>query len=231
MARLSPLFTWRGAIADSGLPATTRHVALTLSLHMNERGGSAFPSHATLARESGLSDRAVGEHLRKLRDEGWLSVVSCLGKVNTYSAIVPDDLGSTFLPTSEPHAATSEPHRVNPGTTFRQGRNEDVLQDVPSQSEAPIHELIAYYCDTYAASHRGNKPPQQFVKGCAQQTKRLLSEGYPPDDLRGCLYAIANENKHPSRLPFMLADYHSEVQRGRQVRPEVTRPAQRILND
>jgi DNA-binding transcriptional MocR family regulator len=71
--RLKPLFSWRGAISDSDLPPTTRHVALALSLHMNERGGSAFPAVATLARETGLSESTVREHLHQLRDSGWLS--------------------------------------------------------------------------------------------------------------------------------------------------------------
>jgi len=71
--RLRPLFGWRSALCDSDLPPTTRHVALTLSLHMNERGGSAFPAIATLARETGLSESTVREHLHQLRDTGWLS--------------------------------------------------------------------------------------------------------------------------------------------------------------
>ena len=51
MAQLSALFTWRSAICESGLPPTARHVALTLSLHMNERGGSAFPGATLLATD------------------------------------------------------------------------------------------------------------------------------------------------------------------------------------
>src|SRR2546423_1648665 len=60
-AELQPLFGWRSQLVepDSGLTATERHVALTLALHMNERGGSCFPSIRTLARE-----------VRELVDEG-----------------------------------------------------------------------------------------------------------------------------------------------------------------
>jgi Helix-turn-helix domain len=71
---LSPLFGWRGAIASSDLPAPARHVALTLSLHMNERGGSAFPSVGTLAGETGLNERTVQRHLVNLVEAGWLIV-------------------------------------------------------------------------------------------------------------------------------------------------------------
>ena len=50
MARssLSPLFTWRSALADSDLEPPTRHVGLAISLYMNERGGSAFPERLDL---------------------------------------------------------------------------------------------------------------------------------------------------------------------------------------
>jgi hypothetical protein len=70
--KLSPLFSWRGAICDSGLPPITRLVAFTLSLHMNERGGSCYPGIALLARESGLAESTVREHIHKLIDAGWL---------------------------------------------------------------------------------------------------------------------------------------------------------------
>lgn len=71
---MSPLFTWRSAIAASELAPSHRLVALTLSLHMNERGGSAFPSRATLALETGLSPRSVSRILRSLVGDGWLTV-------------------------------------------------------------------------------------------------------------------------------------------------------------
>ena len=73
--RLSALFSWRGAISSKHGPTspTRRHVLLVLSLHMNEKGGSAFPSTRTLAEETGLSRRAVETHLRIAGTEGWLS--------------------------------------------------------------------------------------------------------------------------------------------------------------
>lgn len=70
--RLSALFTWRSAICDSELPSTSRHVALTLSLHMSERGDSCFPSVRRLADETGLSRRTVQRHLKELVEAGWL---------------------------------------------------------------------------------------------------------------------------------------------------------------
>lgn len=71
---LRPLFTWRSAVASKHGPSnpTTRHVLLTLALHMNEKGGSCFPSIDLLVEESGLSRRAVIDHLGTAEREGWI---------------------------------------------------------------------------------------------------------------------------------------------------------------
>lgn len=67
-------WTWRHAIINSELPATTRHVLLTLSCHVNDAGEPAYPSTALLSAETGLSERAVVTHLRDAAALGWLSV-------------------------------------------------------------------------------------------------------------------------------------------------------------
>lgn len=92
---LRPLFSWRSAITHSDLRSTVRHVALTLSLHMNEAGGSCFPSLATLGRESGLGEGAVRNALHELRESGYLHVEEHYRKdggqtSNTYEATTPD---------------------------------------------------------------------------------------------------------------------------------------------
>jgi hypothetical protein len=95
-ATLSPLFTWRSSIAESDLSPTARHLALALSLYMNERGGSAFPGSSRLARDTGLSLRTVKTALGELGDGGYLRVVrkggSPLGRARTaseYAAAFP----------------------------------------------------------------------------------------------------------------------------------------------
>jgi hypothetical protein len=97
--RLSALFTWRSAIASqqSKLPASARLVALVLSLHMSEKGDSAFPGFARLARETGLDRRTVIRQIKKLRKDGWLELLERGGpkagkrggRANVYRAVVP----------------------------------------------------------------------------------------------------------------------------------------------
>jgi len=93
---LKPLFSWRGAICASGLAPATRHVALTLSLHMNELGGSAWPGPTLLAQETGLHVSTVKEKLAELERAGWLHCVERGGMKgaqrcpNRYEATFPD---------------------------------------------------------------------------------------------------------------------------------------------
>ncbi len=70
---LKRFFTWRTAITESDLKPYTRLVLLTLSLHMNEAGEGAFPSQELLAKETGMSERRVRDHLRNAIEAGWLS--------------------------------------------------------------------------------------------------------------------------------------------------------------
>ena len=69
-----PLFTWRSVVASKHGPGnpTTRHVLLTLGLYMSEKGDSCFPATRTLADCTGLSQRAVVEHLKTAAAAGWI---------------------------------------------------------------------------------------------------------------------------------------------------------------
>jgi hypothetical protein len=91
-ATLSPLFTWRTAIAKSGLPPTVRLVAFTLSLYMNERGGSAWPSITTLAEDSGLSPASVKRGTKALERAGYLLCERKEGLSTHYTATAPTQL-------------------------------------------------------------------------------------------------------------------------------------------
>ena len=91
------LFDWRETVASGGGPRTptTRHVLLTLSLHMNADGGSCFPSVRRLSKETGYHTDTVCKHLRLAVEDGWLK--RQLGKLGgqawrraSYQATVPE---------------------------------------------------------------------------------------------------------------------------------------------
>jgi helix-turn-helix protein len=60
------LIRWRWAISDSGLPSTSRHILLTLGLHMSLAGEKCFPSLTTIAGETGLARSTVSKHLASM---------------------------------------------------------------------------------------------------------------------------------------------------------------------
>lgn len=107
--KIKALLNWRAAIASSDLPPTRRHVALTLSLWMNERGASAFPGATRLANDTGLNVSTVREHLNDLVRGGWLTLVEKGGvkgarrRANHYAAMIP----AGFVP--RPDAADDDP--------------------------------------------------------------------------------------------------------------------------
>jgi hypothetical protein len=65
-------WSWRHAIIKSALPATTRHVLLTISCYMNETGDGCYPTQEQLAEATGLSIRAVRQHLEVAETAGWI---------------------------------------------------------------------------------------------------------------------------------------------------------------
>lgn len=69
-------WNWRELLAseDSHLPPTTRLVLLTLSLHMNVHGANAWPSQELLAKRTGLSERAIREHLAIAQKQDWIQI-------------------------------------------------------------------------------------------------------------------------------------------------------------
>lgn len=71
---LRPLFDWRSAVASTVGPESpiTRHVLLTISLHMSPKGDSCFPSVRLLAEETGLARTTVMKHLEIAADTGWI---------------------------------------------------------------------------------------------------------------------------------------------------------------
>ena len=72
--RKNLLFEWRDLVASKQGPkrSTTRHVLLTLSLHMQLDGRSCFPSVRLVAERTGLSERTVCTHLRLASEQGWI---------------------------------------------------------------------------------------------------------------------------------------------------------------
>lgn len=215
-SKILPLLTWRSSICDSDLPSTTRLVALALSLYMNERGGSAFPGADKLAKATGLTDRAVRDHLHKLVDTGWLVLVERGGvrgevrRANHYRASTPEPPSVVPLNLIQ---CTPEPDDAHPCTTFTPSLQElSITTGEAETSSAPdtrISTLVASYVDDYKIERSGHQPSRAFKSACGKAVKNALNDGESVDDISRALGVIAHESKNPSTLPYVLADYHA----------------------
>lgn len=92
------VYTWRSALVKSLDCSTCKLVGLVLSLHMNEIGGSAFPSNRLLSEETSLGISTIREHLNDhLHALGWLRLVERGGtrsgtvRANAWQAVMPFD--------------------------------------------------------------------------------------------------------------------------------------------
>ena len=65
----------RRIVLCHGLSGTSRSVLLTVGMHANKERQQCFCSIATLARKSGWSRRTITEHLTRLQQLGYLSLI------------------------------------------------------------------------------------------------------------------------------------------------------------
>ena len=68
------LLDWQMAILGSDLPATTRHVLLTLSVRMDWVELTCFPSIDTLEAETGLARSTICQHITSAAYASWLII-------------------------------------------------------------------------------------------------------------------------------------------------------------
>jgi hypothetical protein len=70
---MSRVWSWRQAIWESTLGATTKIVLQALASHLNDMGEPMFPSQARLSRMCSLTERAVITRLHIAEQSGWIA--------------------------------------------------------------------------------------------------------------------------------------------------------------
>lgn len=137
-------WSWRHAIIKSSLPATTRHVLLTISCFMNELGDGCYPTQEQLAEATGLTDRAVRSHLETAEKLGWIKrqehgFKGQKWRNHEYSASWPEtqDVEKGAEPASGPSDEGAESDDTRCGTSFQKVRN-DVPTTTPSTTPIPV---------------------------------------------------------------------------------------------
>lgn len=94
-ARPKKLLEWQLAIFGSQLPATTRHILLTLAVRMDWREYSCFPSLDVLEKDSGLARSTLCRHIAIANEAGWINVgkrgtTGQKWRLNCYYAWIPE---------------------------------------------------------------------------------------------------------------------------------------------
>lgn len=124
-------YGWRQAILRSGLPPLTRCVAFVLSMHMDDDGGSCFPSMETIADETGMAKRSVVNHVEKLDNMKWIIVSTTKGvrgRRNTYFAAQPSDFSLGAPPALSAPVDNPEPDDDSVHDTTPLGASDDTTR-------------------------------------------------------------------------------------------------------
>jgi Helix-turn-helix domain len=76
LAEIALKYAWLELLASEHGPPNpcTRLVLFVLALHMKKNGADCFPSQSRIAKRTGLSERAVRNHLKLAARDGWLTV-------------------------------------------------------------------------------------------------------------------------------------------------------------
>lgn len=115
-ARNTPfVIRWRNLVfSENGLSSTTKLVLVALSLHMNGKGGSCFPSIKHLSDRSSLSEKAICEHLKTAEECGWIlrsnRIANGKGwRRKSYQAVIPEQYGTHYrsIPNDVPCTSTA----------------------------------------------------------------------------------------------------------------------------
>lgn len=211
---LARLFTWRSAISDSDLHSTVKHVALALSLYMNERGGSAWPGAERLARDTSLHVRTVRRALTFLTENGWLQVVGRGGRrggrkiANEYVAAIPTKVGTA--PTF-------------PDDKGGQPEPETVAEDPVKGGGAPPH----YSKNSSRSHHRGEQVSDPNPSGASDEEVSAATTG---QRLRETFDLITSQRVQACKtVPLNPAAYRETVKQ--QVRKDYAEQAKALAGE
>lgn len=126
-------FGWEQLVRRAELPSTTKLVALTLATFANPGGGRVRPGERLLADCCGLRERAVREHLAKLRKKGLLEIVLMgqRGRASVYQLTIPGPDCDPVPMRLDPDGDRLEDRPRGPGG----GRRETTGTEVPVNNE------------------------------------------------------------------------------------------------
>ncbi|MGX7680674.1 helix-turn-helix domain-containing protein [Jatrophihabitans sp. DSM 45814] len=185
------IWQWRNAIcASPDLLSGAKVVGLRLSFHMRANSGVAWPSQATLAAETAMSQPSVHRHLASLIESGWLALAQIRrrGQASKYMLTAPEaiHLGES-LPTQSPPQSDS-PERIK---AIHTGESKQSIQVNPNSQERFKNRSTIK--DTSAVAAASARAPATTPAWLVEPKRGGLVLGYTVNDLNGV------KNKHALR--------------------------------
>jgi hypothetical protein len=174
----TPLLAWRGAVVSADGPPnpTTRLVLLVLGLHMDNDGGSCFPSTARVAAMTALTERSVCTHIAEAELLGWIRRESAGAsgqrwKRMKYFAIAPKALNLVqhLTPEGTEPVSAAQPEGTEPVSAARpEGTEPDdikALKDVQSICSVnySVGDSVRRFCEATGATWRIRTPVDQWA--------------------------------------------------------------------
>ncbi|ENV16474.1 helix-turn-helix domain-containing protein [Acinetobacter guillouiae] len=164
-------FNFVKAVRQISMPPTTKLVAITLATYADYETGECFPSIQTLMDDTGLSNRAVGLHIKHIENLGILIVDRTNGRRSYYRF----DVESLTKAVTQGHSSdnessdsdnnTSDSGDSGPVTLTQQPVTlvqKAVTQGHTNYQEQPIEQPIERSSNTH--EEKISQPPVQFVQ-------------------------------------------------------------------
>ena len=164
-------FNFVKAVRQISMPPTTKLVAITLATYADYETGECYPSIQTLMDDTGLSNRAVGLHIKHIENLGILVVDRSNGRRSYYRFDVEilskavtqghsSDNESSDYDNNTSDSDDSEPVTLTqqPVTLVQKA----VTQGHTNYQEQPIEQPIERSSNTH--EEKISQPPAQFVQ-------------------------------------------------------------------
>ncbi|UIZ56308.1 helix-turn-helix domain-containing protein [Acinetobacter sp. SCLZS86] len=164
-------FNFVKAVRQISMPPTTKLVAITLATYADYETGECYPSIQTLMDDTGLSNRAVGLHIKHIENLGILVVDRSNGRRSYYRFDVEGltkavtQGHSSDNKSSDSDNNTSDSDDSEPVTLTQQPVTlvqKAVTQGHTNYQEQPIEQPIERSSNTH--EEKISQPPAQFVQ-------------------------------------------------------------------
>ena len=164
-------FNFVKAVRQISMPPTTKLVAITLATYADYETGECYPSIQTLMDDTGLSNRAVGLHIKHIENLGILVVDRSNGRRSYYRFDVEilskavTQGHSSENESSDSDNNTSDSDDSEPVTLTQQPVTlvqKAVTQGHTNYQEQPIEQPIERSSNTH--EEKISQPPVQFVQ-------------------------------------------------------------------